>query len=495
MYCISAASHLAYRMFLIYQFCQRTQTVEIMRRIRLPRIKAVSVLVLSAGSVAYAAQAPAAPPSQLPASPTVPQTSPATLPSAPAAPGQAVLTLPQATAMAIQNHPQIAAARQTAAWANQRITETRAPFYPVVNGEITGGQGLAQSRLGAGALSASQLFTRAGLGLQLTQLVTDFGRTKSLVAQSQFQAQAADQNTQATVYDTVLGVNRGYFGVLQALAYVTVANETIRARQTLTDQVTALANANLKSALDVSFANVNLSEANLLLIRSQDAVEQAYADLARSLGQEQVVRYQLASVAAPPAPPTSPDPLIVEAMQNRPELRNVRFQLQGAQSFEKAEAGLSRPSVSLVAVGGGLPYLNQDPRVAPYGYEGAAVNVDIPLFNGHLYSARREAAHYNSLATSERLRNLQQQIQRDVRSAWISASTAYQRIPVTEQLMKQAQLALELAQGRYNLGLASIVEITQAQLNLTQAQIENVSATYDYQIAYAQLQYTVGSLR
>jgi outer membrane protein len=61
--------------------------------------------------------------------------------------------------------------------------------------------------------------------------------------------------------------------------------------------------------------------------------------------------------------------------------------------------------------------------------------------------------------------------------------------------MKQAQLALELAQGRYNLGLASIVEITQAQLNLTQAQIENVSAIYDYQIAYAQLQYTVGALR
>ena len=61
--------------------------------------------------------------------------------------------------------------------------------------------------------------------------------------------------------------------------------------------------------------------------------------------------------------------------------------------------------------------------------------------------------------------------------------------------MRQAQLALELAQGRYNLGLASIVEITQAQLNLTQAQIENVSATYDYQIAYSQLQYTVGALR
>ena len=406
------------------------------------------------------------------------------------------LTLVQATAIALQNHPQIAAAQRSASAAGQRITESKAPLYPALNGEVTAAQGLSQSRLGAGALSASQLFNRFGQGLQITQLVTDFGRTRSLVARSQYEAQAADQNTQATVYDTVLGVNRGYFGVLQAQAYVTVATETIRARQTLSDQVTALAGANLKSELDVSFANVNLSEAKLLLIRSQDAVEQAYTDLARALGQEQVIRYQLASVVAPEAPPASTEPLIADAIQNRPELRNIQLQVQSAQAFEKAEADLSRPNVSLIAVGGGLPYLNQDPtRVAPYGYEGAALNVDIPIFNGHLFSARRNAAHYESLATGERLRNLRQQIERDVRSAWISCSTAYQRIPVTEQLLKQAQLALELAQGRYNLGLASIVEITQAQLNLTQAQIENVTANYDYQIAYAQLRYTVGSLR
>ncbi len=455
----------------------------------------VVILTFCAGSITCEGQVPVPPISPIPTSPAVPQSSPATLPSAPGTPGQSDLTLPQATALAIQNHPQIAAAQQTAAAAGQRTTEARAPYYPVLNGEITGAQGLAQSRLGAGALSASQLFSRFGQGLQVTQLVTDFGRTKNLVARSQYQAQAAEQTTQATVFDTVLGVNRGYFGVLQAQAYITVANETIRARQTLTDQVTALANANLKSNLDVSFANVNLSEAKLLLIRSQDAVEQAYADLARALGQDQVVHYQLASVASPGAPPASPEPLIADAIQNRPELRDLKLQLQGAQSFEKAEADLSRPNVSFIAVGGGLPYLNQDPRVAPSGYEGAAVNVEIPIFNGHLYSARKGAAHYDALATGERLRNLQQQIERDVRSAWISASTAYQRIPVTQQLMMQAQLGQELSQGRYNLGLASIVEVTQAQLNLTQAQIENVSANYDYQIAYAQLQYTVGSLR
>jgi outer membrane protein TolC len=56
-------------------------------------------------------------------------------------------------------------------------------------------------------------------------------------------------------------------------------------------------------------------------------------------------------------------------------------------------------------------------------------------------------------------------------------------------------LALDLAQGRYNLGLSSIVELSQAELNLTQAEIENMSAKYDYQSVYATLQYTMGLLR
>lgn len=449
----------------------------------------VHLMLLSVG-LAYAGQTPGTLPPQTPASPAA-----AAPPSPTAAPPGPSLTLSQATAMALKNHPQIAEAQNTAAAAGQRITEAKSPYYPVLDANVTGSQGLYDSRLGAGALTSSLLFSRFGEGLQMTQLLSDFGRTKNLVAQSRQQAEAANQNTQATVYDVILGVNRAYFGVLQALAYVNVADQTVKARQTLTDQVTLLAHAQLKSQVDVSFAQVNLSEAKLLLIRSQDAVDRAYADLARALGLDQPSRYQLAAVATPPAIPPTADALVAEALRNRPELASLRLQVQAAQSLEQAEADLKRPSISFIGVGGGLPYLDQDPRVAPHGYEGAAVNLQIPIFNGHLFHARQEAAHYDALAASQRLRNLQQQVERDVRSAWISASAAYQRIPVTEQLLKEANLALSLAQGRYQLGLASIVEVTQAQLSLTQAQIENVTARYDYQAAYAQLQYTMGALR
>ena len=80
------------------------------------------------------------------------------------------------------------------------------------------------------------------------------------------------------------------------------------------------------------------------------------------------------------------------------------------------------------------------------------------------------------------------------RTAWLDAGTAYQRLAVTAQLLKEATLALDLAQARYKLGLSSIVELSQAQLNLTQAQIADSSAKYDFQIQSAALSYQIGQL-
>jgi outer membrane protein len=406
------------------------------------------------------------------------------------------LTLQQAEMTALQNHPQIQAAQNEAAYANQQITVARAPYYPAVSAEVTGSQANNGARIGAGFLTDSRLFDRFGQGITFSQLLTDVGRTRNLVASSRLQAQAGSQNVQATRYDVLLQVNRSYFDVLHAQSLVRVAQETIAARQLLLDQVTALAQNNLKSQLDVSFADVNVSEARLLLLRAQDAVEEAYAELSRGLGTDQVVNYQLADEPLPPSPPAKPDDLIAQAVANRPELASLSFSRDAAYKFAEAERDLVRPTVSLVGVAGYIPYIAQlTSQAIPPEYEGAAVNVSIPLFNGHLFSARREAARYRALEADQRLRNEQERVARDVRVAWASATTAFQRIDVTAQFLRQAALALDLAQGRYNLGLSSIIELTQAQLNQTQAEIENLSAKYDYQSQNAALQYTVGLLR
>jgi outer membrane protein len=117
------------------------------------------------------------------------------------------------------------------------------------------------------------------------------------------------------------------------------------------------------------------------------------------------------------------------------------------------------------------------------------VNVGIPLFNGFLYSAKSREAHLKTQATQDRLLDLRNRISRDVRTSWLNANTAYQRLSVTQQLLDQAKLALDLAQTRYSLGLSSIVELSQAQLQQTQAQISNAQAGYDYRLSLAVLRY------
>lgn len=407
-----------------------------------------------------------------------------------------MLTLAQAEAMALQNHPQIQAAQHEAAYANQQITVQKSALYPQVTGDLTGSEGNNNARIGAGALATSRLFDRFGQGFVGSQLITDFGRTHSLVSSAQLQSQASQQDIETSRYDVLLAVNQAYYGVLRAQAVVKVAQQTVAQRQTLADQVTQLAANQLRSQLDVSFASVQVAQAQQLLLRAEDAVEEAQAQLGRALGSDQAANYQLAEEMLPPGPPATADPLIMQAAMNRPELASLRLSYESAQKFAEAEKDLSKPTVSALAAAGFLPLIKQEGTTSiPWGYEGVAANVSIPILNGHLFTARRAAADERALEANQKLRDEQDRIFRDVRLAWSASKTAFQLIPVTAQEISAAASAASLAQGRYDLGLASIVEVTTAQLNLTQAQIDNLNAKYDYQTQYAVLQYTIGLLR
>jgi outer membrane protein len=407
------------------------------------------------------------------------------------------LSLQDAEGMALKNHPQILASQDVYLRANQITTEVRSAYYPAINGEITGAQANLNSRLGAGVLNDPRLFNHFGSGITLSQLITDLGRTPNLVANAKFQARASQADYQATRYDVILNVDQAYYEVLLAQQLITVAQQTVATRQTVVDQVTELTRNQLKSQVDLSFAQVNLSDAQLMLIRAKDRLATAYANFGQALGTNQAIRYQLTNQPMPPGPPDNPDQLISQAYQNRPELASLRFEREADQKFVYAERDLKRPTVSLIGVGGTLPWIepgNANPGI-PKEYEAAAVNVQVPIFNGRLFTARQRAAEYQLQATDQRVRDLEDRIARDVRSTWEHARTAFEAIAPAEQLLKQANLALDLSQGRYNLGLASIVELTQAQLGQTQAQVQNLNVQYDYQEAYAALEYSIGQLK
>jgi outer membrane protein len=351
---------------------------------------------------------------------------------------------------------------------------------------------MPNSRIAAGGLNNPIIFDRESNGVLVGQLLTDFGHTHELTKSSDLHAQAQQEAVVTSQADVLLGVDEAYFGVLKAQAVLQVAQETVNDRQVVVNQVTTMARNQLKSDLDVSFANVELSQAQLLLIQAQNELEASFADLSTALGYADQRTFTLTQMPMPSTPPTDLNGLIQQALQNRPELVGQRLDLNAAQSYVAAERDLHFPTISALGAAGLTPVHASQ---LDDHYAAAGVNINIPIFNGHLFGALHSEAQYRAQAEQQRLRDLQDSVVRDVRTAWLNANSGYQRLSVTEQLLSQATMSTNLAQARYNLGLSSIVELTQAQLNLTQAQIAEASAKFDYEMQTSQLNYQTGNLR
>ena len=161
-----------------------------------------------------------------------------------------------------------------------------------------------------------------------------------------------------------------------------------------------------------------------------------------------------------------------------------------AKQYSTAQRELWMPTISALGAVGGTPVRADQIQSSWYGAAGA--NISIPVFNGSLFNAEAKEAKLRAQADREKVRGLRDTIARDVRTAVLNARAAFQRIGVTQELLKQANFALDLAQARYKIGLSSIAELTQAQLAQTQAEIANTSARYAYQTALAEVRYQVG---
>lgn len=423
---------------------------------------------------------------------SAPQAAPAGAAQSSTSPAGPLLTLAQAEQMAILNNPNVTVARLLALAQAQVTREARSVELPTVTGSLTAVGAHQNSRITAGLLNNPSVYDRAAGGLTVSQLITDFGRTHNLVLSAQSNARAQLESERATELDITLTVDQAFYQALTAQAVLKVAQQTVAQRQDTADQVGALAKAKIRSDLDLSFANVQLSQARLLLLDAENNSQAAMAALNNVLGSEQNQLYTLVDESGgnPLPVPDDAEALVRGAFQARPDLAALNDKSSAARQFSTAQRDLWMPTVSALGAVGGTPVRADQIESSWYGTAGG--NISIPVFNGFLYNAEAKEAKLRAQAAQEDVRNLRDTIARDVRTAVLNAQTAYQRITVTEQLLDEANLALDLATARYKIGLSGIVEISQAQLNQTQAEIENTNARYAYQTALALVRYEMG---
>lgn len=404
-----------------------------------------------------------------------------------------VLTLANAEKIALKNHPQIAAANYRALAAEEVVKETRAGYYPNANlfADAVGANSEG-TRILAGNLNNPSIYDRVAGGLQVNQLITDFGRTANLTASSKLQAQAESQNLELTREQVLLQGDTSFYNALAAEAILHVAQQTLDTRQLLLDQVTALATNKLRSELDVSFAQVQLQQARLLVEKARNDADAAMATLSTALGYREFHQFQLVD-QSPPASAVTNDisELVQTALSHRPELLSLRDGRDAALRFARSQRDSRLPTIEAVGVAGDAPthdsHLSDD-------YAAGGIQLSLPLFAAGLYKARQNEAELRAEADGELLDSLEDDVIRDVRIAWLNVSNAFQELQTSGELVRNAAEAFDLAQARYQTGISSIVELSEAQLNLTSAQIADTNARYDVLIRQAELDYQTGAL-
>jgi outer membrane protein len=402
------------------------------------------------------------------------------------------LTLADAERMAIQHNPNVSIAHLLQLAQAQVVREARSVEFPNAVGDLTAVGSHENSRITAGALNNPSIYDRAAGGLTVAQLLTDFGRTHNLVKSAQSNTRAQLESEQATELDIRLAVDQAFYQTLTAQSVLKVAQQTVTTRQATDEEIGALTQSKLRSTLDLSLADVQLSQAKLLVIDAQNALAGDMASLNAILGSDVDAQYELVdeTPSNPQPAPANTEDLVQLAFRARPDLLALQDRSLAARQFSSAEHDLLRPTISALAVAGGTPVRADQILSSWYGAAGA--NISIPVFNGFQYTARANEADLRANAAQEQVRNQRDNIARDVRTAVLNAQNAFERIGVTQELLNQADTALVLAQARYKVGLSGIVELTDSQLAQTEAEIGVANARYAYQTALAVVRYQTG---
>jgi outer membrane protein len=402
------------------------------------------------------------------------------------------LTRSEAEQMAIKNNPRISVSRLLALAQHQAVREARSGELPTSTASVTAVDAEDGSRISAGPLTASRLFEHAGAGANFSQLITDLGRTHNLISAAKLEEKAQNANAMATENDIVIATDQAFYSALEAQALDEVAKQNVNMRQTTDTQVGQLTKNKLKSTLDLSFSNVNLSQAKLMLLDAQNNLDSSMAALDAVLGLDREVTYELVDDAQNlQPPPDDVDHLAQLGLEQRPDLQALQLDQQSQAKFSTAQRDQMLPSIAAAGTVGSVPI-----RPAQYyttnWWGGIGVDLNIPVFNGFLYSAQAKEASLRAQAAAEKTRELRDEVVRDIHTSWLAAKTAYQRMAVTDEMLRQANLSLQLAQTRYQIGLSSIVELSQAQYQQTDAAIGHTNAIYQYRLALATLNYQMG---
>ena len=414
--------------------------------------------------------------------------------------GLRAVTLDDCIATALRNNPDVQAATERVQAARSALNEARSTYYPMVGGSATYARTdnppqafmmlLNQQRVSLQSDFNNPPDTdNLALSLGLKYRLFDFGRRSLDTDMARDGAAISQLVLQGLQNELIHQVARGYYGVLQALAYVAVQEESV---QTLQESL-RVAGERMKagSALqtDVLNLDVQLAQANEDLIRSRNGVRLSLAALNTALGTNRVGSTDMPMAAELPAnpPPEREDPAV---LQNRPELQAAR---KGATVQRTALERTRRQYWPTLNAFGSVDWNSDVSSDFERSYL-VGVMAEVEVFDGFRRQSATAAAKAQARAAEAEVAKAANTLALDLTAASIQAGEAWERLEVARKSIANAEEALRLTRERYQQGAADLPALLTAQTGLTGTRTRNVAARYDYLTALSDLQRARGEL-
>jgi len=403
-----------------------------------------------------------------------------------------LLTIEDAVRIGLDNHPRIRSASERIGSQNAILGQQMSAYYPTIS--MSNSYRTSQSSTDGGNDHAADAFSSQA---SFNMTLYNFGKREGNVQAAREALDATKQDYETTNQDIILAIKQAYYVYLGAQALVNVRKDTVRNRELLVRQAQGFYEVGTRARIDVVRAEANLYTAQADLIAAENAVKIAWVTLRNAMGSPRL-----------PEQPVAEDSPEVEFSMDLAGARNVAFD---ARTELKSFDAQRRASDQLIATArrGHLPDIIFD---ASYGRRHVSdqtplntfplqptwsvqLSLNIPIFDGFRTTNRVEETLHNYYNVKAQEEDRRQQIALEVEQSYLRVVETQERIKATESAAKAAKENLDLAQGRYQVGVGSIIEVTDAETLYTDAQTTYIRTIYDYKIADAQLARAMGDTR
>jgi outer membrane protein TolC len=402
--------------------------------------------------------------------------------------GMDTLTIEEAVGLALLHHPSLRAAEAGVRAASAGHTLAMSAYFPSLsfNASATHTEGVFVFNPVVPA--RYQIYSSYSGGLQAQQVLFDFGKTIGKVSANTDFTDAARADYASVREQVKLNVQVAYFGLLAAQRVAAVTEDAVAQSQKHLTQAKAFYAAGRRPQFDVTKAEVDLANVNVSMIKAANLMLVTRVQLENAMGMEPPRPYVVSESLLFPAFDASMDSVKGAALQRRPELLAARARVEGNRALARSVWSQHLPTISAI---GGWTWNGFQPSPL-YPRWNAGLQFTLPLFLGFSVDAQVQQADAVADAAQATLDTQTQAVMLEVEQAYFGLKEAGERRVATAKLVEQAEQNFILADRQYVAGVGTPLDVTDAQVSRSNAQITNIQALYDYITSLVKLRRAMG---